>query len=264
LSWPRLGEVHYGRILWFTAVLGGLSLAVLLAVRAFRPQERPFLTLHVPGSGLVTNSFATWHPTDTEARRLDGWVVTSGSLYARDGSLWSGIPDDVKPNRESTNGTGSNVFRLYSDHSYADIEVRFDLDNLGFAPTAHRHAWDGFHIFLRAKDEYRLYVISVNRRDGTASIKKKITGGPSNGGTYEPVAKSEPSPFAIGKWQHVRAIAVTNQDGSVTLSLYINGKPIVTGTDIGDRAKPLDDGRIGLRADNDEFAIRNLRLYRAK
>jgi hypothetical protein len=37
---------------------------------------------------------------------------------------------------------------------------------------------------LRYQSETSLYYASINRRDGTSVIKKKVTGGPDNGGTY--------------------------------------------------------------------------------
>ena len=43
-------------------------------------------------------------------------------------------------------------------------------------------------MFLRYQSEESLYYASIDRRDGTTAIKKKVPGGPSNGGTYYQLA----------------------------------------------------------------------------
>src|SRR5438270_13153385 len=46
-------------------------------------------------NGLVTNEYATEHPG--AGANSPTWMVTSGSLFRRDGLGWSGPPDTVAP-----------------------------------------------------------------------------------------------------------------------------------------------------------------------
>jgi 3-keto-disaccharide hydrolase len=263
----HIGGLSRKRVLWFLVLLAAAGLTVALVVRHSTRGPAPLLQLSAPsGDGLVSNSYAAWHPTEVSGARLKGGVVTSGSPFARDGVLWSGKPDAIKPNVGSTDGTGSATFRIYSQATFGDVELRFDLENLGFTttPSTPARQWDRIHVFLRARNEYSLYVVSVNRRDATVGIKRKTAGGPSNGGTYSFVAPNEPYHVPLGLWQHFKITAVTNRDSTVTIRLYLNDRPIAAATDTGSTGPILaNPGRVGLRSDNDEFAIRNLAVYPA-
>ena len=114
------------------------------------------------------------------------------------------------------------------------------------------------HIFLRYQSEYQLYYASVNRRDGHVVIKKKCSGGPSNGGTYYELGPGEISGHAIpfGTDEPVGASVINNADGSVTLTLSLNGTTIITATDNGVGCAPITaPGKVGIRGDNDNFTV---------
>jgi hypothetical protein len=103
--------------------------------------------------------------------------------------------------------------------------------------------------------------VSVCRRDGTIAIKKKVPGGPSNGGTYYTLASGSLLP-AVGSWQRFRVAAVDRSDGSVAIRLYLGGHLILAGRDmgIGDTA-PIDQpGRIGFRGDNTDFEFDDVKV----
>jgi hypothetical protein len=253
--------------LWLLAV--ALTLATTSAVGArFYLQSRgpePLLRLDVPSTdGLLGNSYATWHPTDVTVPRIPNWIITNGSLFARGGSAWSGPLDAHKPDPHSLLHTGSATFRLYSAETFGDVTVRFRLKNLGFGSTPRTppRRWDGFHILLRVQDEYALYVVSVNRRDDTVGIKEKLPGGPSNGGTYTFVSQNAHYVFPVGEWQDVATTVETNEDRTVTIRLYIDGKPLASATDTGANGKILvGRGKVGIRADNDRFELRDFAVY---
>ena len=61
------------------------------------------------------------------------WLVTSGSLFARNGAAWSGVPDDVRPDPESRWSTNSSVFRMRSHRDdLRDVVVAFELTTHGY------------------------------------------------------------------------------------------------------------------------------------
>lgn len=208
--------------------------------------------------GLVTNEYAYWNPTLSDAVVSPDWEMTSGSLFTLDDHAYTGVPDDVGPNADSTNGTNSAVFRLTTRRAdFSNVSVSFDLDMLGLTSTATTPpvAWDGLHVFLRYQSEYSLYYASIDRRDGTTIIKKKVPGGPSNGGTYFDLGQSGVHAIPFGQWEHVEATIDTNADGSVTIRLYANGSLVASALDDGSvgGAPILDAGKVGIRGDNAEF-----------
>lgn len=61
------------------------------------------------------------------------WLVTSGSLLARDGRAWSGVPDDVRPDPESRFATNSSTFRMVThDDTLTDVAVHLEVVNHGY------------------------------------------------------------------------------------------------------------------------------------
>jgi len=269
----RVRRLTLGRTLWLLVLLLALAFGGAFLFLRTTSSALPVATLSndvKPNGTLLANAYSTWNPTTVNVRQMPGWFITNGSLYSRDRGVWTGQPDNDKPNALSTNGNGSATFRIYSnDANYQNVEARFDLENLGFV-SGHgnpAHRWDGLHLFLRLRSEYSLYVISVNRRDHTVSIKRKSPTGPSNGGTYNYVSNVVPWDFTLGTWQHVVASAVTNTDGTVTLRLYINGEPLLNATDTGHGtggAPITQGGRVGFRGDNDNFVIRNFSVWTAR
>ena len=166
--------------------------------------------------GLVTNEYAFFSPGDAAARVSPTWQLDSGSLFALGGAGWTGIPDDVEPNALSSNGTDSAIFRLVTKRSdLGNVSVSFSLENRGLTQTSSTPAvaWDGVHVFLRYQSQYSLYYASINRRVGTAVIKKKVPGGPDNGGTYYDLTPYVAHAVAFGSWQAVTATVSNNTDG---------------------------------------------------
>lgn len=215
--------------------------------------------------GLITNEYAYWNASKPAARSTI-WQVTSGSLFARRGHLWTGVPDDRRPNVRSSNGTGSTVFRATTRRAdLQNVTVSFRLYNAGLRPSARVPAanWNGVHLFLRHQSEFALYAISINRRDNNVVVKKKVPGGPSNDGAYYTLATAS-YPVPYGRWQQVTARAVNTSDGAVTISLGVNGRRLLRATDAGRGGAPLTGpGRIGIRGDNCEFLLDDLVVARA-
>ncbi|AGL20820.1 hypothetical protein [Actinoplanes sp. N902-109] len=210
-------------------------------------------------AGLVTNEYAYWNSNKTGRVGSPDWEMTSGSLFARNGNGYTGRIDAVSPNATSTSSTDSAVFRLNTrDYSFGDVKVSMNLNMASLTTTTRTPAvdWDGVHIFLHYQSQYELYYASVARRDGHVVIKKKCLGGPSNGGSYYPLGRSEVSGRALplNTWEQVGASIKTNADGSVTIVLFRDGKAVSTATDTGTGCAPITaPGATGIRGDNAEF-----------
>src|SRR6185295_20003970 len=76
--------------------------------------------------GLITNEYAYWNKSAADAVRSPEWELTSGSLFARGGAAWTGVPDDKTPDPRSSRATNSAVFRLTTKRSgFGDVAVSF-------------------------------------------------------------------------------------------------------------------------------------------
>jgi hypothetical protein len=243
-----------------------LSLAVFHGALAIAgsPMNEPF---SYP-DGLITNEYAFWNPSNPASRTNPNWELDSGSLFASGGTGWTGVPNDIAPNATSSNGNNSSIFRLNTKRSdFENVEVAFSLLNQGLStsPSTPAVDWDGLHIWLRYKSEYSLYYASINRRDNTSVIKKKVPGGPSNGGTYYELSSYVSHPVRYNQWQQVKATVKTNGNGSVTIQLFDGNTLVVSATDNGTIGGPpiLGTGRVGIRGDNanlkfDNFTVTDL------
>jgi hypothetical protein len=209
------------------------------------------------GRRLVTNEIAYFDPSGG-APMDKNWVVTSGSLFDDAGTGWTGPIDGEKPDRASHRHTDSAVFRLVTRrHDFRDVTVQFDLYVAGLTATTRtpRQNYDGVHVWLRYQSAYQLYAVSVFRRDGKVVIKKKLPGGPANGGTYATLAVNRHA-MPARQWNAVTVSAVDTA-GGVLLSLRINGKPLLQTTDRGTLNRPIaGGGRVGIRGDNTDFRFR--------
>ncbi len=216
-------------------------------------------------NGLVTNEYAYWNPTDPTAVRSSIWNLDSGSLFIQDGAGWTGVPNDIGPDAQSSNGNNSAIFRLNTiAGDFEDVAVSFQLLNQGLSTTPSTPAvdWDGIHIWLRYQTEYQLYYCSINRRDNNVVIKKKVPGGPSNGGTYYELSPYTPFAVPYGQWQNVTATVKNNANGSVTFSLYEDNVLLVAATDDGSIAGPplRGPGKVGIRGDNANLKFKNFQV----
>lgn len=260
IDWVRLCRASLllgGALL---AALGGLLRLDRLEAQSVSAEALLYDGFSYP-DGLVSNEWAGDNRTSPSAKLNPTWDVTSGSLFASSGAGWSGIPDGVGPNATSSNGTDSAVFRMNTYRSdFQNVAVTFRLLNqylVGSTARTTTQAYDGVHIFLRHVSQYYLYYASINRRDNRVTIKKKIPGGPSNGGTYYDLTNWRPYNVPYGQWQDVKATVSTNDDGSVTINLYANGQILISATDNGTLGgAPIRvGGAVGIRGDNSDFKI---------
>jgi len=233
-----------------------LSCALALCAGASADAAPPLLHDDFRGAdGLITNERVI-DDEDSPAPVSPTWIVTSGSLLRRGGWGWTGVPDASSPDVCSCRTTGSAVFRMISrraDLRDVSVAVRVRTRRLIRTPRTPARATDGLHLMLRYRSEAETYYVSVQRRDGHATIKRKSPGGSSNGGTYVTLADETVGAIPAGRAQAVRATAV-NVAGGVALGLWVDGRRVLAVVDRGQGpGTPLRaPGRIGLRADNDD------------
>ncbi|MBM0256186.1 hypothetical protein [Micromonospora sp. 4G55] len=253
---------------WWLALAAGAVVVLLVAAgvallltRTRGPAD--FAPSFSGPDGLVTNEYAYRHPDRPGVHRSDDWEVTSGSLYRRGGVAWTGTPDAAAPGVDSSTGTGSSVFRMTSRrHDFENVRVSLRLRNLGLTDTGREAAseTDGVHLFLRWKDETELYVVSLNRRDDRIVIKKKLSGGDVNGGTYVTMGQA-PYQVRTGAWQSFEVAIATTPSGGVGIDVRQDDRMLVAATDKGDSGPPITGpGAIGLRGDNCEFEFDQVRV----
>jgi len=149
---------------------------------------------------------------------------------------------------------------------FQNVTVSFSLliQRFAAAPGGQAPGWQGVHAFLRYQSPSLLYVVSVDRRDGVIVMKKKVSGGPVDGGTYYTLATIN-STAVVGRWEQVRVSAVNNNEGGVQLRLWLDGRLLLQGIDngVGDVPPITQPGRVGLRGDYTEFEFGNFTVNRA-
>jgi hypothetical protein len=219
---------------------------------------RALFTAVMPGSGLISNEYAFYNPGHADAVKSPTWEMTSGSLFASGGAGWTGKVDGKRPDAASAKATDSAVFRLRTtDQSFRDVQVGLQVKIVKQTSTTRTPVsdWDGVHIWLRYQNLHHLYAVSVARRDGAVVIKKKCSGTDGGDDSYYSLSKETLGyPITPGAWRPVAAAARTNPDGSVTLTLSVNGTAVASATDAGTGCAPITAaGAMGLRGDNSEF-----------
>jgi hypothetical protein len=205
--------------------------------------------------GVITNHYAFWSDDDS-AFRDDVWEMESGCALRDDNTLWTGVPTSNLPNRDCSNGSGSEVFRLWTKRSFTDVNVTFSLRNKGYVSGAEgERSWDGIKIWLRRQGgsgSVGLYTAEVNRRQGNIMIQKKCAGSDE----YHILSQARPegSDASIGEWEKVGGSIKNEADGSVKITLMRHGQTVLEATDDGVGCAPYTTaGRVGIRGDYTNF-----------
>lgn len=238
-------------VTWFAAVT---SCGATATDRTWRPQ-------FPQGHELITNEVAYAHPDQAGVHRSPDWLVTSGSLFADDGTGSTGRIDGGQPDVASRQATGSAVFRAVSvrrDFQDVAVSLSIDIGSMTSTPRTPAQDYDGVHVFLRYQHASELYTVDLCRRDNSVAIKRKVArAGAPDGGDYTTLAQAS-YPCRHNAWTRFTA-TVRNQPDGVFLSLQDATRPVVTVVDRGVGAdSPLRSaGRVGLRGDNTAFRVRS-------
>ena len=206
-------------------------------------------------NGVITNHYAFWSPNDDSAFRDDVWEMESGCALRSDNTLWTGVPTSSLPNRDCSNGSGSEIFRLWTKRSFQNVSVSFSLRNNGYVSGAEgARSWDGIKVWLRRQGgtgPVRLYTAEVNRRQGNIIIQKKC-----GDDDYHIIGQGWPEGAAasIGSWEKVGGSVTNLPDGSVKLTVMRHGRTVLEATDTGIGCAPITTGgRVGIRGDYTNF-----------
>lgn len=141
-----------------------------------------------------------------------------------------------------------NLFRLVTQERWGDvmIETAFRIDADNHSPSPNRNESNGLLLMSRYQDGDTLYYAGL-RVDGHAVIKKKYRGTyytldeqPIFPGDYS--RENAPNLLPHGVWLHVRSEVVTEEDGSVSLRLFLRQGEATEWTEV---ASALDDGSYG-------------------
>jgi hypothetical protein len=206
--------------------------------------------------GVITNHYAFWHgDDDASAFRDEIWEMESGCALRRDNTLWTGVPTSNIPNRDCSNGSGSEVFRLWTKRSFQNVSVSLMLRNNGYVSGAvGERSWDGIKVWLRRQGgtgPVRLYTAEVNRRQGNVIIQKKC-----GDADYHIIGQGWPegSAASIGSWEKVGGSVTNLPDGSVKITVMRHGRTVLEAIDTGIGCAPITTGgRVGIRGDYTNF-----------
>lgn len=260
----RLRYGYYGRM---PVVAGLIAIVIGILAGTLMLLSPAGWTARFPaGDTLISNEVAYQHPNERGVRRSAAWIVTSGSLFARDHTGWTGPIDGDSPDLDSRRHTGSAVFRAVTRRDdFQNVVVTFDLYIDGMTTTRRtgRHSYDGVHVFLRYHNPQSLYAVSVDRRDRTVAIKIKRPGGPVDGGDYTTLGTA-PLTVPDHHWMH-ETVRIVNEDGGVRITLWTNAREVISvlSNGSGQTAPLTEPGRVGLRGDNTEFSFRNFSVTAA-
>lgn len=238
---------------WAVAAAVTASIAVVTAV----VWPRPLLSEDFAGPDrLLANEYGFYNPDAPGAVRSRTWELTSGSAFVDAGSGWTGRPDARAPDPASRRSTNSDVFRMRTVRDdFADVSVDLRLRVERYRGPHPSTAWDGVHLLVRYRSERWLYLVSVQRRDGTVAIKKKVPGGATNGGRYYTLAARR-APLPIARWHRVSVRVRDASEGAVDLLLLVDGEAVLRARDRGVGGRPLrGPGRLALRGDRCEFRM---------
>lgn len=231
------------------------------------PADALFSDGFTGADGIITNHYAFWSPDDDTAFRSARWEMESGCALRRNDTLWSGVPTANEPNKDCSNGSGSEVFRMWTKRTdFGNVAVSMKLRNNGYAVGSQgERSWDGVKIWMRrqgASGSHGLYTVEVNRRQGNVMIQKKC----ANSDEYHILEQDRPEGAAasVGSWETVGGSIRNQPDGSVKLTMVRHGETVLEAVDTGVGCAPITSpGRLGIRGDSTNFNVDDFRVVAA-
>ena len=126
-----------------------------------------------------------------------------------------------------------NLFRLINRQMFGNFtqETTFTIRRLNLSRSPNRNQSNGVLLFEHYRDGDNLYYAGV-RVDGAAVVKKKLRGqyhtlgiAPIYPGTYD--RNRSPNLLPVGRPVTIRTETRSNGDGSVEISLFVDGNPAI-------------------------------------
>lgn len=198
------------------------------------------------------------------------WEISNGSLFIRNNTGYSGLPSEGQPVHKcpSIEQAGSHTFRMHSRQSFDNFKLSLDYQLLQHGGAGGSdHSYDGLHLWVRHESQYALYAISIARWDGVFAIKKKLPveeigcADPANEGCYNDIARQIRRPELLDRQWHHAEVTVRTTDNNVDIELKIDGDVVLSGRDNGTTfGRIIPTGAVGVRGDNTEFSIKNLKV----
>lgn len=241
-----------------------------------------------PKEGLISNEYSYYNPQMKDTAKSSDWEVSSGSLFGKDGTFWTGKPDSCAPDKNSRRCTNSDVFRIntkrsFSSNTRVSFAIKQNKEIHSRSCERQGSCWHGTHIWLRYQNQYNLYYASINRADGRMVIKRKVPCGNDNRGTYFNISPYKKFDFKTGEWHRYSVTVASDGDGSVVVRIFDDQgnpqAPILTGVDKGgtnpnwsprcnvpgkyDSAKYLPiraAGPVGIRGDYANFSFKDFKV----
>ncbi len=216
------------------------------------------------------------------------WWLNSGGQFLLSGGLGMTLQGDLAvgsywqkyykiDNTIDTDGGihPQNLFRLLTRSKWLSFEqqIDFKINKYNLSASTERYNPNGFLLFNRYLDGNNLYYTGV-RVDGDVVIKKKIKGSYYTlaekkffTGTYN--RTTNPNLIPLSTWIKMKSRIVTNTNGTVTISLFLDSTNSGIWTKV---LEVVDDGKTfggvvinssgyaGIRTDFMDTAFDNYRI----
>jgi hypothetical protein len=218
-------------------------------------------------NGLITNEYAAWHSWDSAGVDSSIWQSDGGSLFSVPaigpaGNLtrvaYTGALDNKEADLFSEGSTHSDKMRSWTRASgFEDVQVSSWIKPLNWGAGV-PSSWGGFKFYLRRERGVTaspFYTAEPYIYDGHAYIQKNC-----GDGNYHLLAQTHGGAVPLGSWHQVAASAVTEPDGSVTISLFRDGVLLLRATDHGTGCPPLTGGHVGFRSDFFSYYLENFEV----
>jgi len=203
-----------------------------------------------------------------ESSNPDFWLNSGGEFFFTSGfghTVEGELPADnpwhqayAQSSPVDTDGGShpQNLFRLINRGTFRNFsqETTFTIQRLNLSRSPNRNQSNGVLLFEHYRDSDNLYYAGV-RVDGAAVVKKKIHGVyhtlglvPVYPGAYD--RNRNPNLLPVGRAVTIHTDTRSNGDGSVEITLLVDGNPTIQVRDGGVGGAPIAEASFaGIRTD---------------
>lgn len=251
----------------------------------YRPENKPKKTVMAEKCNYFTKGLLEETNSPKTSKESCWWLDSGGIFYVEKGigktlagnldpnSFWSTKYKENNPKDTNDGLRPQNIFRLLNKKKWGDVsqEILFRINKYDLSRSENRNESNGVLLMSRYIDGNNLYYAGL-RVDGIAVIKKKSNGvyitlattTHSKSGKYDPI--NNPTLLIPNKWLGEKFVTQNNQDGSVSLKLFVNmgdseeWNLILEATDTLKLSGSLpltNPGNIGIRSDFMDLELSN-------